>query len=363
MALRLAARALGTCAPNPAVGCVLVKEGQEVGRGWTQPGGRPHAETEALADARRRHGANASRGATAYVTLEPCAHYGQTPPCADALIEAGIARLVVACRDPDPRVNGGGIRRVREAGIEVELGVGEVDARDQNAGFFTKVELGRPHVTLKTATSLDGRIATAAGQSKWITGPRARARGHLLRATHDAVLVGIGTALADDPKLNCRLPRFATRSPIRIVADTSLRLPPTSQLAVTARQQPTWVLTQKAAARSKPAEALTAAGVEIIPVEGAGTELDLAAALKLLASRGVTRLLVEGGGRLAAGLVRRDLVDTIVWFRAPILLGGDARPAFAELGLSEVAAAPRFKRVDQRRFGDDLMETLTRITA
>ena len=363
VALRLAARAVGNAWPNPAVGCVLVKEEREIGRGWTQPGGRPHAETEALDDAARSNG-DAAQGATAYVTLEPCAHQGQTPPCTDALVSAGVAKAIVACSDPDPRVNGEGLRQLREAGVAVTTGVCEAQARSLNEGFFSSVQRGRPLVTLKTATSLDGAIATASGKSKWITGEKARARGHLLRAKHDAVMVGIGTALADDPMLNCRLPRFVKDSPVRVVVDTSLRLPANSQLVTTAHTQPTWVITGEKAAGRPAVGALRSAGVEIISVpEAAERGIDIAAALRALANRGITRLLVEGGGHLATGLVRQRSVDRIVWFRAPILLGGDARPGITQLGLTEVADAPRFRRICQRRLGDDLMETYARITA
>src|SRR3984893_7773307 len=230
-ALALAHRGLGTVWPNPSVGCVIVKDGRVVGRGSTQPRGRPHGETEALA----RAGA-AARGATAYVTLEPCSYWGKTPPCADALIAAGLRRVVVALEDPDPRVAGAGIARLRAGGIGVEIGLGAAEAAEINAGFLQRVRLGRPLVTLKLATSLDGRIATAAGESRWITGPLARERGHLLRATHDAILVGTATVLADDPQLTCRLPGLVDRSPVRIVIDRQLRIPPSVRLIAEARQ-------------------------------------------------------------------------------------------------------------------------------
>src|SRR5689334_20006331 len=210
-ALALARRGLGTVWPNPAVGCVIVSDGRVVGRGWTQPGGRPHGETEAL-----RRAGEAARRATAYVSLEPCCHWGKTPPCVDALIAAGVRRVVVALEDPDPRVAGRGIARLRDAGVEVETGVCTEEAAEINAGFFCRLRLGRPLVTLKLATSLDGRIATRSGESQWITGPPARERSHLLRATHDAILVGTETVIADDPQLTCRLPGLADRSPVRV---------------------------------------------------------------------------------------------------------------------------------------------------
>src|SRR5438876_2801019 len=241
-ALGLACRGLGRVWPNPAVGCVIAKEGRVVGRGWTQPGGRPHAETEALARA-----GTAANGATAYVTLEPCCHWGRTPPCADALIAAGLSRVVVALEDPDPRVVGGGLARLRAAGIAVETGLGAADAAEINAGFLQRLRLGRPLVTLKLATSLDGRIATTSGESRWITGPAARERAHLLRATHDAILVGTDTVIADNPELTCRLPGLDAHSPVRVVIDRHLRIPLDARVFAAARQTPCWVVTPDAA--------------------------------------------------------------------------------------------------------------------
>ena len=351
-ALALARRNLGAVWPNPAVGCVLVKEGRVVGRGWTQPGGRPHAETEALGRA-----GETARGATAYVSLEPCSHHGKTPPCAEALIAAGIARVVAAVEDPDPRVSGNGIARLRAAGIAVETGLCAAEAAELNAGFFCRIGQGRPLVTLKLATSLDGRIATATGESRWITGPAARARAHLLRATHDAVLVGTGTALADDPQLTCRLPGLENRSPVRIVIDRHLRLPGKLRLFTEADQAPTWVATL---ASSDPArqQALRDAGVKIIAAEpDAANDIDLAVLLRRLGDEGLTRLLVEGGGRLAAALLRRGLVDRLVWLHAPMLLGGDGVPAVAELGLDRLADAPGFERLSTETLGADVLTT------
>lgn len=360
-ALALARRGLGRVAPNPAVGCVLVRPGpdgadQVVGRGWTQPGGRPHAEPVALAQA----GALA-RGATAYVTLEPCAHHGQTPPCADALIAAGVARVVVALRDSDARVDGRGLDRLRTAGIAVSLGVLSAEARALNAGFFSRVERGRPLVTLKLATSLDGRIATHGGESQWITGEVARAFGHRLRASHDAIMIGSTTARVDNPSLTCRLPGLGDRSPVRIVVDSRLSLSLTAKLVATASQTPTWLVTVPAS-RGPRREALQGAGVEILEVAPTADDglPDLPAVLAALGGRGLTRLLVEGGARLAAALVRADLIDRLCWFRAPCLIGGDGLAALEAFGLDRLADSPRFRRTQVLSLGDDLLEEYER---
>ena len=297
-ALNLARRGLGTVWPNPAVGCVLVKDGAVVGRGWTQPGGRPHGETEALA----RAGA-AAKGATAYVSLEPCNHHGKTPPCADALIEAGIARAVVAIEDPDPRVAGRGIARLKSAGVAVVLGPGATEAVEINAGFLMRLAEGRPLATLKLAATLDGRIATASGESQWITGEAARNRAHLLRATHDAVMVGVGTVIADDPLLTCRLPGLETRSPVRIVIDGSLRVPLTAKLVAEAKKVPTWIVHRHGVDAVR-AQTLRDCGVELIEVPmSESVEIDLSVAFAELGKRGLTRVLVEGGARLAGELM------------------------------------------------------------
>ena len=354
-ALALARRNLGQVWPNPAVGCVIVKESRVVGRGWTRKGGRPHAETEALAQA----GA-AARGATAFVSLEPCSHHGKTPPCADALIAAGVGRVVAALEDPDPRVSGAGIARLREIGIAVETGLCAAAAEELNGGFFSRVRHGRPLVTLKLATSLDGRIATATGESRWITGPAARERAHLLRATHDAVLVGTGTALADDPQLTCRLPGLETRSPVRIVIDRLLRLPATLRLFTEADRVPTWVVTL-ASSDPERRSVLADQGVKIIAAEpDPAGGVDLGVLLRRLGDEGLTRLLVEGGGRLAAALLRAGLVDRLVWMRAPLLLGGDGLPAVAALGLGTLAGAPRFTLLSSEVADGDMIETYRR---
>lgn len=356
VAQRLARSAVGDTAENPPVGCVLVRDGRVVGRGRTAAGGRPHAEAAALARA-----GTAARGATAYVTLEPCAHHGRTPPCAEALVAAGVIRVVAALRDPDPRVDGGGFEMLRSAGVTVDVGIGAGPASTITAGFLARVGSGRPHVTLKLATSLDGRIATATGASRWITGPAARAHAHAMRARHDAILVGIGTALADDPSLTCRVPGLAARSPVRVVLDGRLRLPVASVLARTAAAVPTWVVTSTG--HPAPPETLAALGVTVIEAEPdeAGRPA-VAAALVALAARGIGRLLVEGGAAVARSFVAADLVDEIVWYRAPMLLGGDGRAAVDPLAISTPDAAPRFMRKDCTAIGDDMLETYRRRT-
>jgi len=354
-ALRLAERGLGTVWPNPSVGCVIVNAGEVVGRGWTQAGGRPHGETEALARANAR-----ARGATAYVTLEPCCHWGKTPPCTDALIAGGIARVVMPIEDPDPRVAGRGVARLRAAGITVDVGLLARDAAEVNAGFLSRLTRGRPLVTLKLATTLDGRIATSTGESRWITGEAARSRAHLLRATHDAVMVGSNTVVADDPLLTCRLAGLERRSPVRIVVDGHLRVPLTARIVVGAREPPTWLLVGAGADTAR-REAFAECGVELIETRRAETgELDLVDGLKELGRRGITRLLVEGGGGLAAALLAADLVDRVLWFRAPLVLGGDGRAAVAALGLAALDEAPRFERRAIEPVGDDVLETFER---
>lgn len=355
IALGLAARGLGNTWPNPAVGCVIVKDGRIVGRGWTQIGGRPHAETQALAEA-----GPAARGATAYVTLEPCSHHGRTPPCAEALIAAGIARCVAALEDPDPRVSGKGFALLREAGIAVRDDCLSIQAADLNAGFMMTRQQGRPLITLKLAVSLDGRIGTHGGDSKWITSPTSRQRAHLLRSRSDAVMVGSNTALQDDPELTCRLPGLPAKQPVRIVLDGRLRLSLTARVVATAREIPTWVITREDVDATR-RRAFEDCGVEVIavPPDAAGFP-DLLAAFGGLAERGLTRILVEGGGKLAASLVRADLVDRMIWFRSPSVIGGDGLPALAAFGVDTVAEAPRWRRVRADILGDDLLETFVR---
>ena len=356
-ALALAARGLGNTWPNPAVGCVIVTSGPNgdriVGRGWTQPGGRPHAERRALAQA----GA-AARGATAYVTLEPCAHHGQTPPCAEGLIEAGVARVVSALTDPDPRVAGRGHAMLRAAGIEVAEGLCAAEARRLNAGFLKRVERGLPHVTLKLATTLDGRIATASGESRWITGPEARRAVHAMRLSHDAVMVGSGTARADDPDLTVR-DMGAMRQPVRIVIDSRLSHSPDSRLGRSAGAAPVWLIhTEAAPAAARTAWAAT--GARVIEVPGRAGHADLPVAMRRLAAEGLTRVFCEGGADLAAALIRDGLVDDLAHFGAGALIGAEGRPALGPLGLTALAGAPRLTRTETRPVGMDVL-TLWRL--
>ena len=329
LALALGERHLGRTAPNPSVGCVIVKDGLVVGRGWTQPGGRPHAEAEALTRA-----GEAALGATAYVTLEPCSNWGKTPPCTKGLIEAGIKRVVIGCVDPDPRVDGKGIAWLREAGLEVVTGVREAEALAQNLGLYRRIRDGRPMVGLKLAMSLDGRIATRSGDSRWITGEAARRFGHRLRAGHDAIMVGSGTALADDPLLSCRLPGLEDRSPVRVVMDRRSRLPETSQLNATADSLP------------------------LVHVTAADGDTTLPAVLTRLAGQGITRLLVEGGASLATSFLEAGLVDRLYVFSAPCLIGGDGSAGVQGLGIDRLAAVRRWQLVATRRLGIDQLSVL-----
>lgn len=351
-ALVLARRGLGSVWPNPAVGCVIVKNNAIVGRGWTQLGGRPHAETEAL-----RRAGKAAQGACAYVTLEPCNHFGETPPCALALLNAGVTRVVTAMEDPDPRTAGGGHARLQAGGADVATGVLRAEASHVNAGFLSRVNLGRPTVTLKTATTLDGKIAAKGGASRWITGPEARARGHLLRASHDAIMIGVGTAIADAPSLTCRLPGLEERSPVRVVIDSQLRLPADAPLVRSARQVPTWILT----ASEREPSAYEAQGVEIIRADaGPDGRVDLNSGLAALGARGLTRLLVEGGGALAASCLLSAVVDRIYWFRAAGVMGDDGIGAASGFGVVDPAAMARFARVDSLPVGTDMLEIYAR---
>jgi len=351
LALTLGRRGLGRTGTNPAVGAVLVKDGIIVGRGWTEVGGRPHAEVGALARA-----GEAARGATLYVTLEPCSHFGRSPPCADAIIAAGVARVVSAIEDPNPLVGGQGHARLRAAGISVDLGLCAEEAARDHAGHLLRVRERRPHLVLKLAVSTDGKIAAAGHKPVAITGEAARARVHLLRAQSDAILVGIGTVLADDPELNVRLPGMASQSPIRVVLDRSLRIPGDSKLLHSAREGPLWLMASEVAEAAS-AMRLGAAGAQVIHVADCkdGPGLDLAAVLSALSEKGVTRLLVEGGARVARGFVEAGLADEIWLLRGADPIGADGVDALDGLPLTAITQSPGWRARDSERLGPDTL--------
>lgn len=360
VALRLARRASGTAWPNPAVGCVLVahRGGMPVvvGRGWTAPGGRPHAETQALG----RAGA-AARGATAYVTLEPCYHHGQTPPCTEALIDAGVARCVVALGDPDERVSGRGLSALKSAGVDITTDVLAGDAEQLGFGYLRVRRGGLPAVTLKLATTLDGRIATASGESKWITGEEARAFAHALRARHDAVAVGLGTVTADDPRLDCRLPGRPGQPAAYVVFDSRLRMPLDCRLSKAAGQVPVFVVTGPEVATERQ-KAAADRGLCVLPVDadGAGRPRP-AAALAALASEGLTSVMIEGGGQIAAAFLAAGCVDRIAMFTGARAVGGDGTSAIAPFGVEKLGDAPSFTLAETRVLGDDLFAAYRRL--
>jgi diaminohydroxyphosphoribosylaminopyrimidine deaminase/5-amino-6-(5-phosphoribosylamino)uracil reductase len=397
LALALGRRGLGNTWPNPAVGAVVVRHDGEpiiVGRGWTQPRGRPHAETEAL----RRAGA-AARGATLYATLEPCSHQGKTPPCTDAIIAAGIVRVVSAIEDPNA-LAGRGHALLRASGVTVDVGIGAAEARRAHAGHIRRVCDHRPHIFLKLAVSADGKVALAGRKPVPITGEAARARVHLIRAMNDAILIGIGTALADDPQLTCRLPGMAARSPVRVVLDPGLRLPVTGALVRRATETPVWVI----AGEGAPTEAeavLAARGVEVfrLPATFSGEAsamgasepgsapqpgahmlqtsptraeapdsaaartyqgFDLLAVLHLLAERGITRLMVEGGPTVAAAFLTRNLIDEAALLRGPIAIGPGGIDALEGMPLDALAASPKLRSLGVETVGEDTIETFER---
>jgi diaminohydroxyphosphoribosylaminopyrimidine deaminase / 5-amino-6-(5-phosphoribosylamino)uracil reductase len=351
-AVALAEGGRGTASPNPMVGAVLVMDGHVVGEGYHRAPGEPHAEVAALAAA-----GEAAAGATCYVTLEPCAHQGRTPPCADALLQAGVARVVAALPDPDPRVDGAGLARLRAAGVAVTVGVGADAAAEQNAAYLTHRRLGRPRVTLKAAASLDGKVAAPDGSSQWITGPAARADAHRLRAEADAVAVGAGTALADDPRLTARPSGYAGRQPLRVLVDAAGRVGAAGHLFDA--DAPTLVATT-ARAPASAVEAWKRAGAEVLvcpeaPVGDGGRGVDLAALAAALGRRGLLELLVEGGPRLHAGFWAAGLADRLVWYLAPLVIGGDGAPGLLRGGGAPTLTAARPLRIASvERLGPDL---------
>ncbi|MCY4034687.1 MAG: bifunctional diaminohydroxyphosphoribosylaminopyrimidine deaminase/5-amino-6-(5-phosphoribosylamino)uracil reductase RibD [Hyphomicrobiales bacterium] len=353
VALMLARRVLGEVAPNPAVGCVLARKEKGsvriIARSHTSKSGRPHAETQALKSADGK-----AENASMYVTLEPCAHTGETPPCVDAIIAAGVSRVVYALGDPDPRVSGRGRQRLEDAGIKVESGVLREEAEQLNAGYLMHRTRGRPLVILKVASSLDGCITSP--KSRWVTGKTARRRGHLLRAMCDGILIGSECAMKDDPMLTCRLPGMESRSPVRIVADGRLRLPLESQLPKSADEAGLWILTRAGSSAEK-RKALEKHGVILLDVPEKNGRLDISKALELLAGRGITRLLVEGGARLATSFLRAGLVDRVEWFRAPVVFGEGGLPAFGDLCRGAIPGGDAFISAGCCKVGEDTHET------
>ena len=349
-ALELAAGGTGWVSPNPLVGCVIVNNGKVVGRGYHQRFGGPHAEVHAL-----REAGNRAKGAVLYVTLEPCCHTGKTPPCVDAVLQARLGRVVAAMRDPNPRVDGGGLSRLQSAGVEVTVGVCEAEARRLNEAFVKHITTRWPFVTSKSAITLDGKIATRSGASRWITGEAARAVGHQLRHANDAILVGIGTVAQDDPQLTTRLPGRRGTNPLRIVVDSTLRLSPGAQVADVAAERRTLIVTTEQAEVAK-VKTLEARGVEVIrlPACGAG-RVNLDALCAVLGERGIASVLVEGGAVLTAALLRQRLIDKMVFFVAPKIIGGDGISAFGPCGIDTMEQALSLRDITSRQVGDDLM--------
>jgi diaminohydroxyphosphoribosylaminopyrimidine deaminase/5-amino-6-(5-phosphoribosylamino)uracil reductase len=352
LALAQARRARGRSFPNPAVGAVVYRGDRVLGRGHTRPVGGPHAEVVAIERALARHGARALRGASLAVTLEPCSHVGRTAPCSERIASMGLRRVAVGHVDPHRLVAGRGVRRLRRAGVEVRVGVLEPECREQHRGFLSLVQRGRPFVILKLASSLDGRIATAKGESRWITGTEARAAVHRLRERVDAVLVGAATALADDPELTARRRGRVVHRPVRVVVDSKLRVPARARL-YRGGNAGAWALCGPGAPATR-RRALEVRGVRLLTVPARRGGLDLRAGLRRLGRAGLTEILVEGGGRLAASLLRAGLVDELHWFTAPRLLGGDGRPALGALGIGALARAPELAELRVRRVGSDL---------
>jgi diaminohydroxyphosphoribosylaminopyrimidine deaminase / 5-amino-6-(5-phosphoribosylamino)uracil reductase len=357
LALESARRGAGKTFPNPSVGAVVWKGSQVLGRGVTRPPGGPHAEVVALQSATRRHGDRAVRGASMGVTLEPCCFQGRTAPCTRAIIEAGLRRVYVGCRDPHSRVSGRGIAKLRRAGIEVEVGTAQEACREHHRGFLSVCERGRPFVTLKLGSTLDGRIATESGESRWITGPQARGLVHRMRGRSDAVMVGSGTALADDPALTARRGERVVGRPVRVLVDSRLRVPATARLYGDDEGARTLVMTRKGARGRR---SVAATGAELLDLPGSPGAMDLTAGMRALAEAGLTTVLVEGGGGLAGALVREDLVDEIHWILAPVLLGREGRPALGSLGVRALAQAPKLDWVGVGRLGDDIHITARR---
>ncbi len=342
-ALSMAHRGLGRTWPNPSVGCVIVKNGVVLARARTSDGGRPHAEANALQQV-----GDAAKGATLYVTLDPCTHQGETPPCTQAIIDAGIARVVIGAPDVDPRVAGHSVTTLEEAGVTVTQGILKDECIDLHKGFFNRITKNRPFVSVKTACTIDGKIASASGHSQWITGEQARHHVHLERSQHDAILIGVGTALADDPILTTRIDGI-DHSPVRIVLDSGLAIDPKSRLVQSAKETPLWVLYSE----ESPSQSI---------LEDAGVVLhhtdcyDINAILRLLAEQGITRVLIEGGAQVHASFLREGCFDELLLYRAPSLLGGDAVNFTAHLDLFNLEDRHDFVRISTQQLGNDVLE-------
>ena len=349
-ALELAAQARGRTSPNPMVGAVVVAGGEVLGEGYHARAGEPHAETIALAAA-----GEAARGADLYVTLEPCAHQGRTPPCADAIIAAGVARVFAAMRDPNPLVHGRGVERLRAAGVKVSIGLLGEDAARLNEVYCRHVTTGLPHVTLKIGMSLDGKTATRSGDARWITGEESRRRVHELRNVTDAVLVGIGTILADDPDLTTRLPGAACRHPDRVVIDSHLRIPNKARVLAHRNKGRTILVAGPNAPEARVRE-LRELGAEVLVVDGGERRVELQAVMARLAAQGITSVLVEGGSEVAASCLEAGVVDKLVFFIAPLIIGGrEAPPVIGGRGAGPLADALRLRGLRWSASGEDLM--------
>ncbi|MBI35987.1 MAG: riboflavin biosynthesis protein RibD [Alphaproteobacteria bacterium] len=364
-ALRLARRGFGKTWPNPTVGCVIVDTSEMhnkvIGLGFTQPSGSDHAECVAIKQALNRYGKDRLRGSTLYSSLEPCCHQGKTPPCTELIIKNGISTVVIGCKDPDSRVSGRGINELRESGINVIENVLREESEDLNAGFISRVKLGRPSVTMKVATSADGKIATYMDKSKWITSELARKRAHLMRSQHDALLVGIGTVLKDDPLLTCRLNGLENSSPIRVVIDTNLRINHSCNLMRTSGDVPTWIFTV-GNKNDKPIAQLQQNGADVISVSADERGLvDLNEVLSILGNRGISRVLSEGGASLNSSLIKSNLVDKIAWFRSNKLIGSDGKSVFESIGVKDIDDMIDFKLTKRESVGNETLDRYRRM--
>ena len=349
MALELAGKALGRTSPNPMVGAVVVRDGQVVGSGYHARAGTPHAEVHALGEAGEK-----ARGATLYVTLEPCCHHGRTGPCTEAVIKAGIAKVIISMPDPNPKVAGNGIKILQKAGITVETGILEEQSRRLNEVFIKYISTGLPFVVMKTAMSLDGKIATSSGESQWITGPESRTMVHRLRDRYDAILVGVGTVLADNPSLTTRLPEGEGKDPVRVVLDSRARTPVDAQIITQSSQSPTVIVTTSDAPRDK-LQQLSDAGAQIIQLSADDHGICLHELLHKLGEQEITGLLIEGGARVNSTFINKSLVDKVFWFIAPIIIGGNSAPGpVGGTGITALAEATKLSDISMQRYGEDI---------